>query len=63
MKILVTSARLPHALGVIRKFGEQGHRVSHVFAFRHRMHVRKHKHSHLMEAQFFDIDWDGGAIE
>ncbi len=36
---------------------------SHVFAFRHRMHVRKHKHSDLMEAQFFDIDWDGGAIE
>lgn len=35
---------------------------SHVFAFRHRMHVRKHKHSDLMEAQFFDIDWDGGAI-
>jgi predicted ATP-grasp superfamily ATP-dependent carboligase len=36
---------------------------SHVFAFRHRMHVRKHKHSDLMEAQFFDIDWDGGAIQ
>ena len=36
---------------------------SHVFAFRHRMHVRKHKHSDLMEAQFFDIDWDGGSIE
>ena len=36
---------------------------SHVFAFRHRMHVRKHKHSDLMEAQFFDISWDGGEIE
>jgi ATP-grasp domain len=36
---------------------------SHVFAFRHRMHVRKHKHSDLMAAQFFDIDWDGGPIE
>jgi predicted ATP-grasp superfamily ATP-dependent carboligase len=36
---------------------------SHVFAFRHRMHVRKHRHSDLMEAQFFDIDWDGGPIE
>jgi predicted ATP-grasp superfamily ATP-dependent carboligase len=35
---------------------------SHVFAFRHRMHVRKHRHSDLMEAQFFDIDWDGGSI-
>jgi len=36
---------------------------SHVFAFRHRMHVKKHKHSDLMEAQFFDIAWDGGEIE
>jgi len=35
---------------------------SHVFAFRHRMHVKKHKHSDLMEAQFFDIAWDGRAI-
>ena len=35
---------------------------SHVFTFRHRMHVKKHKHSDLMEAQFFDIAWDGGAI-
>lgn len=36
---------------------------SHVLAFRHRMHVRKHKHSDLMEAQFFDISWDGGEID
>ncbi|HJO22802.1 MAG: ATP-grasp domain-containing protein [Myxococcota bacterium] len=36
---------------------------SHVFAFRHRMHVGKHKHSDLMEAQFFDISWDGGEID
>jgi len=36
---------------------------SHVFAFRHRMKVGKHKHSDLMEAQFFDISWDGGEIE
>jgi predicted ATP-grasp superfamily ATP-dependent carboligase len=35
---------------------------SHVFAFRRRMHVTKHKHSDLMEAQFFDIAWDGRAI-
>ena len=35
---------------------------SHVFAFRRRMHVKKHKHSDLMEAQFFDIAWDGRAI-
>jgi predicted ATP-grasp superfamily ATP-dependent carboligase len=36
---------------------------AHVFAFRHRMHVRKHKHSDLMAAQFFDIEWDGGEID
>ncbi len=36
---------------------------SHVFAFRHRMRVGKHKHSDLMEAQFFDISWDGGEID
>lgn len=35
---------------------------SHVFAFRHRMHVRRHKHSDLMEAQFYDIAWDGTPI-
>ena len=35
---------------------------SHVFAFRHRMHVRHHKHSDLMAAQFFDIAWDGEEI-
>lgn len=33
-----------------------------VFAFRRRMHVKKHKHSDLMEAQFFDIAWDGRPI-
>jgi len=36
---------------------------SHVFAFRRRMHVRKHRHSDLMAAQFFDIAWDGGEID
>lgn len=36
---------------------------SHVFAFRHRMHVRHHKHSDLMAAQFFDIAWDGEEIK
>ena len=35
---------------------------SHVFAFRHRMHARHHKHSDLMAAQFFDIAWDGEEI-
>jgi len=36
---------------------------SHVFAFRHRMHVQRHKHSDLMAAQFYDISWDGDEIE
>jgi hypothetical protein len=36
---------------------------SHVFAFRHRMHVRHHKHSDLMSAQFYDIAWDGAEIQ
>lgn len=36
---------------------------SHVFAFRQRMHVPKHKHSDLMAAQFFDIEWDGAEID
>ena len=35
----------------------------HVLAFRHRMHVGRHKHSDLVEAQFFDIDWDGSPID
>lgn len=35
---------------------------AHVFEFRRRMHIKKHKHSDLMEAQFFDISWDGGDI-
>lgn len=36
---------------------------SHVFAYRHRMHVRRHKHSDLMAAQFYDIAWDGAEIQ
>ena len=32
---------------------------SHVIAFRHRLHGKKHKHSDTMEAQFYDIAWDG----
>jgi len=35
---------------------------SHVPSFRHKLHVRKHKHSDLMAAQFYDIDRDGGEI-
>lgn len=36
---------------------------SHVIAFRHRLHVSKHKHSDIMEAQFFDVAWDGGSLD
>lgn len=36
---------------------------SHVFAFRHKMHSRHHKHSDLMAAQFYDIAWDGAEIQ
>lgn len=36
---------------------------AHVFAFRRRMHVGRHKHSDLIEAQFFDVEWDGGEID
>ena len=36
---------------------------AHVFSFRHRMQVGRHKHSDLMEAQFFDVEWDGGEID
>ena len=32
---------------------------SHVLAFRHRLHTRKHKPSDTMEAQFYDIAWNG----
>jgi len=46
MKILVTSARLPHALGVIRCLGEAGHEVYASDTFRtspglHSEHVKK----------------------
>jgi hypothetical protein len=35
---------------------------SHVFAFRHRLHVKRHRHSDLVAAQFYDIAWNGGAL-
>jgi hypothetical protein len=34
---------------------------SHVFAFRHHEHG-PHKHTDLMAAQFYDIEWDGSPI-
>ena len=33
------------------------------FSCRNRMHGKKHMHSDLMEAHFFDIAWDGAAID
>jgi predicted ATP-grasp superfamily ATP-dependent carboligase len=36
--------------------------LSRVTAFRHQMHAKRHKHSDLVESQFFDIDYDGGTI-
>lgn len=36
---------------------------THVIAFRHRLHVRKHRHSDIMAAQFYDISYDGQDIE
>ena len=46
MRILVTSARLPHALGLIRRLGEAGHEVFATDTFRtspglHSKHVQK----------------------
>jgi len=35
---------------------------SHVFAFRHHEHPRAHKHTDLVAAQFFDVEWDGSPI-
>ena len=35
---------------------------SHVIAFRHRLHLKRHRHSDLVAAQFYDIAWDGGAL-
>jgi hypothetical protein len=33
-----------------------------VFAFRRDLHLRRHKHSDLVAAQFYDIAWNGGAL-
>jgi hypothetical protein len=35
---------------------------SHVFAFRHQEHGHHHKHTDLMAAQFYDIEWGGSPI-
>lgn len=35
---------------------------SHVFAYRHRLHVKRHRHTDLVAAQFYDIAWNGGEL-
>jgi len=35
---------------------------THVIAFRHRLHVRRHQHSDIMAAQFYDISYNGQDI-
>ena len=35
---------------------------SHVYAFRHHEHPHAHKHTDLVAAQFFDVEWDGSPI-
>ena len=73
--VSIARAPLTHArwtFGLGNQLGGTAHRLpglyqilsySHVFAFRHRMHVRRHKHSDLMAAQFYDIAWDGAEIQ
>jgi predicted ATP-grasp superfamily ATP-dependent carboligase len=36
---------------------------THVIAFRHKLHVKKHRHSDIMAAQFYDISYDGQDIQ
>jgi hypothetical protein len=35
---------------------------THVLAFRHRFHAKRHRHSDLVAAQVYDIAWNGGAL-
>ena len=35
---------------------------SHVFAYRHRLHAKRHRHTDLVAAQFYDIAWNGGEL-
>ncbi len=35
---------------------------THVLSFRHRLHVKRHQHSDLVAAQFYDIAWNGDAL-
>ena len=36
---------------------------SHVYAFRHHEHPHGHKHTDLVAAQFYDVEWDGSPIQ
>ncbi len=35
---------------------------SHVFSYRHRLHVKRHRHTDLVAAQFYDIAWNGDEL-
>ncbi len=35
---------------------------SHVFSYRHRLHVKRHRHTDLVAAQFYDISWNGEEL-
>lgn len=62
-RALVTGDDLYGERGDMRPALYQFLSYSHVLAFRHQMHTGKHKHSDIMEAQFYDISWDGSPIE
>jgi predicted ATP-grasp superfamily ATP-dependent carboligase len=46
----------------LRPFLYQVLSYSHVFAFRHHEHPARHKHTDLVAAQFYDVEWDGSPI-
>jgi hypothetical protein len=46
----------------LRPFLYQILSYSHVFAFRHHEQGHAHKHTDLVAAQFYDVEWDGSPI-
>ncbi len=51
-----------HGQHDLRPFLYQVLSYSHVFAFRHHEHGKGHKHTDLVAAQFYDVEWDGSPI-
>jgi predicted ATP-grasp superfamily ATP-dependent carboligase len=51
-----------HGKGDLKPFLYQIMSYTHVFAFRHAEHAKHHKHTDLVAAQFFDVEWDGSEI-